>query len=249
MLLKFFEFKETDLEPIKSFIIKDDLNPKIWKKLKINKDIRKDLLIVADDFFKSCELNTNIIDIILTGSLANYNWSEKYSDFDLHILIDFKFINKDSKLVKKLCDEIKKSWNDGHDIMIKGYEVEVYIQDIDEVHRSNGMYSLLNNKWLKIPKKIKFELNEHELEEKSKPLMLIIDEIEGRLDKDNYSSFSKKLEKVWKKIKRLRQSGLEKDGEYSLGNLVFKLLRRNGYLGKIMKLKKNSYDKQFEKYI
>jgi hypothetical protein len=26
----------------------------------------------------------------MTGSLANYTWNEKYSDIDLHIIMDYK---------------------------------------------------------------------------------------------------------------------------------------------------------------
>ena len=70
---------------------------------------------------------------------------------------------------------------------------------------------------------------------------------EEEVDEDKYESFLEKLQKVWDKVKNYRKSGLESEGgELSLGNLVFKLLRRNGYIEKIMKLKKKSYDKQFK---
>jgi len=44
------------------------------------------------------------------------------------------------------------------------------------------------------------------------------------------------------KIKTMRQSGLRAMGEYSLENLVFKKLRNEGYLDKLSKLHKKSYD-------
>ena len=66
-------------------------------------------------------------------------------------------------------------------------------------------------------------------------------------DEDKYESFIEKIDRVWKKIKDYRKSGLESEsGEFSVGNLVFKLLRRNGYIGKVMKMKKDNYDKQFK---
>ena len=42
-----------------------------------------------------------IHDILLTGSLANYGWS-KYSDVDLHIVIDFDESNHNNKLLKRI---------------------------------------------------------------------------------------------------------------------------------------------------
>ena len=61
-----------------------------------------------------------------------------------------------------------------------------------------------------------------------------------------YDELMKKLKKVWKKIKDGRQAGLEREGEYSIENLVFKLLRRNGYIQRIMDVRKKAYDKQFK---
>ena len=243
---KYFEFVKADLEPVKSFRLKDELNPKVWDKFEINEEVREDLLRIAQDFYTSTNLETDVKDIILTGSLANYNWSEKYSDYDLHILIDFTKVNDDVELVKKYVDSAKNNFNKEHDIHIKGYEVEVYIQDISEEHKASGMFSLLNNKWIVKPKKIDFEPDEEQIKKKGKSVMMLIDDLEEEVDEDKYEKFIEKVNKVWEKIKNYRKSGLESEGgEFSTGNLVFKLLRRNNYIGKIMKLKKEAYDKQF----
>ena len=243
---KYFEFVQADLEPVKSFRLKDELNPKVWDKFEINEEVREDLLRIAQDFYTSTNLETDVKDIILTGSLANYNWSEKYSDYDLHILIDFTKVNEDVELVKKYVDSAKNNFNKEHDIHIKGYEVEVYIQDISEEHKASGMFSLLNNKWIVKPKKIDFEPDEEQIKEKGKSVMMSIDDLEDEIDEDKYEKFIEKINKVWEKIKNYRKSGLDSEGgEFSTGNLVFKLLRRNNYIGKIMKLKREAYDKQF----
>ena len=246
-LIKYFEFNQGDLDAVKSFRIKDELNPKIWTDFEINSEVREDLLKIAQDFYGSTDLQADVDDIILTGSLSNYNWSEKYSDYDLHILIDFSQVNESVELVKKYADSVKKIWNDAHDIKIKGYEVEVYIQDVSEPHTSTGVFSLLNNKWKVKPERVEFEPDENMIEEKGKSVMMLVDDLEEEVDEDKYESFLEKLQKVWDKVKNYRKSGLESEGgELSLGNLVFKLLRRNGYIEKIMKLKKKSYDKQFK---
>ena len=246
-LIKYFEFNQGDLDAVKSFRVKDELNPKIWTDFEINSEVREDLLKIAQDFYGSTDLQADVDDIILTGSLSNYNWSEKYSDYDLHILINFTQVNESVELVKKYADSVKKIWNDAHDINIKGYEVEVYIQDVSEPHTSTGVFSLLNNKWKVKPERVEFEPDENMIEEKGKSVMMLVDDLEEEVDEDKYESFLEKLQKVWDKVKNYRKSGLESEGgELSLGNLVFKLLRRNGYIEKIMKLKKKSYDKQFK---
>jgi hypothetical protein len=205
------------------------------------------LLKIAEDFYNSTDLETDVEDIVLTGSLANYNWSEKYSDYDLHILIDFTKVNDVVDLVKKYVDSAKSIWNKEHDIKIKGYEVEVYIQDISEPHKSTGVFSLLNNKWNVKPEEFDFEPDEDMIAEKGKSVMMMVDELEEQVDEDKYDAYVEKVQKVWDKVKNYRKSGLESEGgELSIGNLVFKFLRRNNYITKIMDMKKRAYDNQFK---
>lgn len=252
-LVKFLEFKEEDLEPIKSFHLKDELNPKCWENFELDEEIREQLLQIAQDFYENIDLNVDVTDIAFCGSLCNYNWSEKYSDFDLHVIVDFNKIDDNYELVEKYCDYAKKIWNAQHEIKIQGYDVEIAVQDINDMKESirlgrmGGVFSLLNNKWIKKPTKVDFEPDEKMIAEKAKSIMMVVDDIESESDEDKYSAFSDKISKIWKKIKNLRQSGLDSEsGEYSVGNLVFKLLRRNGYIQTIMKLKRSMYDKQFE---
>lgn len=252
-LTKYFEFHKKDLEPIKSFYLKDELNPKLWKNFKLDKEVRQQLLRIAKDFFDNVELDTEVVDIALCGSLCNYNWSEKYSDYDVHIIIDFADVNDNYELVEKACDYAKKVWNNQHDIKIKSYEVEIAIQDAEDLDkainggRMGGVFSILNNRWIKKPEKIEFEPDEKLITEKAKTIMLQVDDIKEESQEDKYDAFKSKIDKVWKKIKDFRQSGLESEsGEYSVGNLVFKLLRRNGYIGTIMELKRKIYDNQFK---
>ena len=128
-LKSFLEFKKSDLDPVKSFKLKDELNPKIWDEMKMKKDVRKDLLKISKDFYDNTDIKAEVKDITLVGSLCNYNWSEKYSDYDLHIIIDYKDVDDDYDLVENLCDTSKKLWNLQNDIKVVGYETEVMIQD------------------------------------------------------------------------------------------------------------------------
>lgn len=252
-LVKYFEFHKKDLEPIKSFYLKDELNPKIWDNFKLDDEVREQLLRIAQDFYENTDFPAEVVDIAFCGSLCNYNWSEKYSDYDLHIIINFSDIDENYELVEKACDYAKKVWNSQHDIKIKGYEVEIALQDSEDLKkaidggRMGGVFSLLKNEWIKRPEKVDFEPDEKLISEKAKTIMMQVDDIEDESEEDKYEAFEEKISKVWKKIKDYRQSGLESEsGEYSVGNLVFKLLRRNGYISKIMELKRKIYDNQFK---
>lgn len=251
-LQKYLEFKESDLDPVKSFKIQDNLNSKVWNKFEINSEIRENLLKIGEDFYSSTDLEAEVIDIVLCGSLCNYNWSEKYSDYDLHIIIHYEDIDDNNELVSQLCDLSKKIWNQQHDIQIKGYDVEVAIQDEKDLKsaikngRMGGVYSLMKDKWIKKPEKVEFEPDESLISEKAKTIMLEVDDIIETADELEYDEIKLRIKKVWDKIKKLRERALEEEGEFGIGNLVFKLLRRNNYLSKIMDLKRLSYDKQFE---
>jgi hypothetical protein len=247
---KYFEFVQDDFEPIKSFYLKDNLNDKVWNKFELNRDIREKLLKIGQDFFDETEIKTDVIDIVLCGSLCNYNWSERYSDYDLHIIVNMKDIDDDIELAEKLCDYAKKMWNTKHDIKIEGYDVEVAIQDSEELQNSvrdgrmGGVYSLLHDQWIKKPQKVEFEPDEKLIRMKAETVMSSVDELNVE---EEYAEFKEKIDKVWKKIKDFRKSGLESEGgEFSVGNLVFKLLRRNGYIQKVIEMKNKSYDKQFK---
>jgi hypothetical protein len=146
-------------------------------------------------------------------------------------------------------DSLKTIWNLEHDIKVKGYDVEVYIQGHKEPHSSTGVYSLLNDEWNTKPSKKDFEPNEELIEKKSVSIMQQIDKIEEQYEELSHEEVKKRVKKVWDKIKNLRKESLESEGEFGLGNLIFKVLRRNDYIGKLISIKKDSYTKQFENKI
>ena len=127
-----------------------ELNQNIFNGDKLKSDVRNRLLKIAMDFYKSLKLEneTKGEDIWLTGSLATYSWTS-YSDLDLHILLDYDKIDMDEETLRKLFQKTKNNWNQKHDIEIAGHEVEIYLQDIDELHTAGGIYSVLNDEWIK----------------------------------------------------------------------------------------------------
>jgi hypothetical protein len=248
IIFKHFEdFTQAQFEPIKSFRLQDDLNEDFWKDSELDSDIKKELIKIAEDYFQDLDLGeVELEDIIFTGSLANFNWS-KYSDIDLHLVFDFSTVNNDTNLVRKYLDAVEKVWKLQHEIKIKGYDVEIYCQDINQKHFSTGVYSLYNDDWLEKPTKDGFEPDEEGIKKKASIYMTSIKDLEKDFeDGETYEEMEQRIKKLWKKIKDGRQAGLEKEGEFSTENLVFKLLRRNGYIERFMNLKRKAYDKQYK---
>lgn len=237
------EDKKKDKQIVKSFETKDTLSNQIFEESKghfvMRDEIKKRLLEVSNDFIESLGVEFFIHDIVLTGSLANYNWSQ-YSDVDLHILIDFEESKYEMDILKEFFDAKKNVWNEKHDIKIKGYDVEVYVQDVSEEHISSGVYSILHNKWVIEPKKETPNIDDRKILEKGEEFGKKID----NLIRNPKEVTMDKLEELRKKIKEFRQSGLESGGEYSYENLTFKLLRRNGYIQKLLQLKTKLKDRK-----
>jgi len=226
-----------------SFKINKALNPIVWiTDSELKPEIKKTLIDIAKKYYESLDLKIPISDIILTGSLANYNWS-KYSDFDVHILIDTKKFGDKEELIKELLDAKTRSWNDNHDIKIKGYDVELYVQGNDQEHHSTGVYSLLNEKWLIKPEKINPTINKKEVKAKYDKIVNILSDIKKEYDSEKYDIVVDRLEKLKDRIKKMRQAGLEGAGEFSSENIAFKLLRRNNIMGELYDLLISAYDK------
>lgn len=228
---------------LSGFKVQDELNPKIWDEgQKMKSDVRKTLLKIADDYFESLELpKVDIEDVTMTGSLANYNWS-KYSDVDLHIVVDYNDIPIDEDLVQDFLKSKSSNWNKEHDVTIYGYDVELYVQDINEPHHSTGVYSILKDEWVTKPKKQKISFNDKSVKEKSNRLMDRVEEIYDEMDEVDNEVTIKRVDKLTEKIKKMRQSGLETGGEFSVENIVFKVLRRNGMLDRLYDIKTVAYD-------
>jgi len=248
------EDMEKNKEIVKSFVPKDSLPNDIFDKKNdtfiLKEDIRDKLLQISNEFIEFIGIDFFIYDIILTGSLSNFNWS-KYSDVDLHILVDYNEFDDNGtnsiayhEIMKEFFDAKKQLWNKSTDIKIKNYEVELYIQDVDEKHLSTGVYSILNNEWVVEPKKLEsaFDLDDRKILSKAEEYTKQIDQLVDFYE--NGENVSDDVNNLKDKIKKFRQSGLDNGGEYSYENLTFKLLRRNGYIEKLMDIKTSIRNKK-----
>jgi murein DD-endopeptidase MepM/ murein hydrolase activator NlpD/predicted nucleotidyltransferase len=243
---------------LSSFNQQDNLNPKIWylpkekymgdpdgQSYMMNPKVRNRLLEIANEFVNFLDVDIIVSDVLMTGSLANYNWS-KYSDIDLHILTDFnQFSKKELPLYEELFRLKKTIYNDKHDITIYGYDVELYVQNESESHFSSGVFSVLNDEWLVTPKKENIKIDKKLIKSKAQQWMNIIDGVVENIEDESIEEANKILKKYKEKLKKYRTCGLEKGGEYSDENIVFKILRRNGYIEKLY----NSQNKHSDKLL
>lgn len=217
----------------------DGLTPKLWTKNKVlKKEVREKLLEISKAFIKFMETdfktNTKLTptDIIITGSSANFNWTDS-SDIDMHIIIDkAEFLKICPIFTDAFFTDKKTLWNEHHDITIYDLPVEVYVQDEKEKHIASGVFSLTKNEWVIQPTHNTPKYNGKDVDIKLAQFKQEIDKlVKGKADFQTINLMKKK-------IKRYRQSGLDKSGEYSVENLVFKGLRKSGHLEKLAEYSK-----------
>ena len=212
----------------------EELNPKLWDGLELKTDVKEKLNEIAEAFKEYLDIPEDaILDERITGSSASYNYTE-YSDLDLHLIIDYEKVHEDCPLVEGYLWSYKSQFNANHDISIYGVPVELYAEDSRQDAISNGVYSLMEDRWLKEPKKIPPTDNDEDVQAKYQ-------ELKDAIDKCDDSEVANEL---LDKIYTMRKSGLAEVGEFSTENMAFKLLRNDGSIDKLKKLKKEKVDKQ-----
>ena len=245
-----FEVNSSDID-LSSFKKRSELAP-IWlDDDTLDSRVRLRLLDIADDFWEFVNLTwVKPSGIILTGSICNFNWS-KYSDIDLHLIVDFDEIDEKTDFVRDYLDAKKNEWNNEHsELTILGFPVELYVQNLGEMPQSGGIYDLEENDWVKKPDMGSIKpigLDKFSIKDKAAEIMTIIDDMYNAL---NATDDSHKIETIgddaqylWKKVKAMRKVSLENSGESGAGNIVYKILRRTKYLDKLFKLFSTAYDR------
>ena len=235
---------EEEVDPA-TFEKQPTLDQKFWKEdgQRLCAKVARRLTRIAYDFMDGLDVDAQIEDIRFTGSLANYNWS-KYSDVDLHIVVDFAKIDEDIDLVKSFFDSARMRWNDIHDIKIYGYEVEIYVENIGDVHKSSGIYSIMNDQWIIEPDPSSVDIDIALARKKSDDIATQVNLIKYIIDKEKYDSALRAIERLKEKIRRTRRAGLDSPKqEFSPENIAFKILRREEILQKLNDMKYDAYDR------
>ena len=205
-------------------IFHDTLNPALWKNDQLKPVVRLKLLEIAKHFINFIDIpNLNLKDVTISGSNAAYTYTP-HSDLDLHLIVD---ISSDKEYyLKNLFDAKKNQYNFNHNIKVKGIDVEVYVQDSKQVHHSAGIYSILDNRWISEPKLERVNINDDDVKDK----------VNNYTNKIIQALRSKNIDlakKVKDELAKIRKSGLDKSGEFSVENLTFKVLRGRGLIDKL----------------
>lgn len=206
-------------------VLHDTLNPALFDGEHLRPDVRAKLLEIAEEFIDYLGVsNLDVRDITISGSNAAYSYTP-HSDIDLHIIADLTKFNND-EIYRELFTAKKNLFNADHNIKIKGYDVELYVQDSSVPVRSLGEYSVERNKWIKFPSKKRANLDHNAVENKFKKLVQL-----GQLAlrTDDMDALSD----VLSTLKRYRQAGLDEHGEFGPENLAYKALRSQGIVDKL----------------
>jgi hypothetical protein len=201
-----------------------ELNPLLWQGSILHPLIRYKLLQIAKHFIEFIDIPELLLkDVTISGSNAAYSYTPQ-SDLDLHLIVTVPAERE--LLLKPLYDAKKNQYNHIHDIKIKGIDVEVYVQPDSQEHHSLGVYSILDNKWLSEPTMSTIKIDDSDVSAKVENYL---NKIMQALTTDSFEE----AKEVQQEIKKLRQSGLEQGGEFSVENVAFKVLRAKGFIGQL----------------
>lgn len=216
----------------------DTLNTKLFNSAgQMYPIVRKKLLDIAQDFkdFLGIDL-PGLKDVTVSGSNAAYTYTPK-SDIDLHLVVDLPQADTDNTF-RELFDAKKYQYNAQHDYKIRDYDVELYVQNSNEPHVSQGIYSVLNDEWIQEPKPVSGKYDKETTAAKYDQIKnLILMAVSAR----DYELAGK----LRQTIKKYRQVGLHTTGEFGPENLAFKALRANGYIKKLYDLLNDLKDREF----
>jgi hypothetical protein len=218
--------REFTLESVvdQAILFHKELNPKLWRQRRLQPEVRFKLLEIAKHFIKFIGIpSIKLRDITVSGSNASYTYTD-HSDLDLHLVVDIPAAAQYH--LKPLFDAKKNEYNFKHDIKIQGIEVEVYVQPSTDKHHSAGIYSVLDDRWISQPKPIKVTIDDNDVELK----------VRNYLNKIKMALRSPDINianTVKDRLNRLRKTGLDRQGEFSVENIAFKVLRVKGYIDQL----------------
>jgi len=223
---------------IQEYQTQSTLNPILWDDDRLKPKLREKFLKIAKSFadFLLPIIDVQVRDVTLTGSNSNYNWTDK-SDIDLHVLINYKDIkayNSNSALIREYLMAKKTIWNNNYPLTYRNMQVELYAQDTNEPHTSTGVYSIMRDKWIKKPSSDIISIEDEAIDKKSNPYAYEIDNL-----KRGDANLAGRIKRLKSRLKQMRQTGLESEGEYSIENLAFKKLRNSGHLERLSQLEKS----------
>jgi hypothetical protein len=213
------QIQELSINPI---TVNQELNPALWTEMRLLPEVRFQLLKIARHFAEFLKVDKlHLADVTVSGSNAGYNYNQ-FSDIDLHLVVRHVGDREE------LFNAKKNQYNFTYNINLNGVPVELYVQDSSQPHHSSGIYSILDNKWIMLPKRTQPRATAQEIKNKARNYAGLVNQAirSQSLDKCNMAM---------DELRRLRKAGLESEGENSIENLAFKLLRARGQIDKLRK--------------
>lgn len=212
----------------------DVLNPKLWDQQHLKSDVRSKLLRIASDFKNYIDIPFVVVDIVITGGNANYNYTN-HSDIDLHLVADFDSVDCDREAAE-LFDTKRLLYKNTYDISIYGIPVELYVEDKEHPAVSGGSYSIVSDKWINTPNTILPEYDELELQRMISLWKKLISRAIRARSLDEART-------VLMLLRTYRKLGLKtQEAEFSIPNLVYKSLRNSKTLEKLIELIDDLHD-------
>jgi len=223
----------------------DDLEPNIWRGRKLKRAVREALMTIAQDVWDDMEKGrAKLLDVTLTGSCAGYRWSPS-SDVDVHLIVQYSDVSDYEELVGSYFKARTALWDKEHDVTLFGHPVEVYVQDVDEVQWFSGVYSLMTDKWIAQPippDVLGDDVDYRAAERKARVYARDIQRAVAALRAHPGEQEISRVRKLKARVRQLRRSGLEREGELSIENLAFKGLRKIGALDILHAEMQRAYD-------
>ena len=100
----------------------------------------------------------------------------------------------------------KTIWNKNHDIRIKDFEVEIYAEDVNELHASTGIYSIANNQWLIKPSLRELEVDWDDINKKARTFASMVSEVENMQAAGDHEEAFLFSSKLMSKIRKFRKA-------------------------------------------
>lgn len=215
-----------------AFEVHDTLNPALWENDKLKLEVKNRILDIVDLFIEQMDIPFKPVDIVIVGSNASFNYNDT-SDVDVHLVANFNN-NQSKELLVAYYNLERNKFNSNYDISIHGVEIEVYVEDIETGAVSNGIYSVLNDEWIKYPKPIQVKVYDIDKEVSELKQMA-----EDALNSNSTEDISNAIDKLY----LLRKNSIANEGEYGKGNQIFKEIRSLGLLDELKEKLKQAISK------
>ena len=228
---------------------------------------------LSNDFIKELAddgIKFDLADVRIVGSNCSYNYTDR-SDLDVHIVADASDLECQDNLYPSLYNAYKSLWNKNHSVKFYGIPVEIFVEvedknGLEEAKtpaplKSAGVYSVLRGEWIKEPEAAEIpDVDQEAVDaavgewtDRYQDLLAEIGEcvdmptaIESLCEaSDQAEAKLNKIDEFLSDVYDLRADSLAAEGEFGIGNLVFKELRNRGILDRLKDLKNEIESKDY----